>query len=386
MRAPAKVAAASVLALLFAGASDALACSCMASGPPCQAVWTADAVFAGTVRSIQEIEQEHEGTRYPSLLVRFDVERAFVNSRPGPVEILTARDGAACGYTFQTGRRYLVYAWKSDGGRVSTGICSRTRPFEDAEEDLRYLTTMPATGSGARVYGRITRWHRDPFEEVGVDYGPLEGIVVNVRGPDFSRDAVTDRHGRFDIAGLPTGKATLTVLAPPLFDQRYLKREIELKDLRACQEQDLGLMYIATVSGTVVDADGRPIAGLSIDAVADELAGHNPPPYQRPVKTDATGRFQFDDLPPGRYVFGLRLTKGYGHQPAGPPIFFPGTSTLDTALVVELKPGEQKEIGVLRLPTRDIRPKSTDGASGSGGAGSRGETYKSVIRRPGCAH
>lgn len=135
-------------ALTLAAENDALACSCMLSGPPCQAAWTADVVFTGTVRSMEQIDHNASGTPYRSVLVRFDVERGFVNVVPGPVEIVTGTGGGDCGYSFATGGRYLVYAWKTPSSRLSTGICSRTRPLDEAEEDLRYLTSIPATGTG----------------------------------------------------------------------------------------------------------------------------------------------------------------------------------------------------------------------------------------------
>jgi hypothetical protein len=80
------------------------------------------------------------------------------------------------------------------------------------------------------------------------------------------------------------------------------------------------------------------------------LAGYLPPPYQPPVKTDEQGRFVFDDLPPGAYVFGVNLTKRYGTPPPGPPTFLPGTAAVQDAAVIELKPGDRIDLGVLRLP------------------------------------
>ena len=67
-------------ALTLAAAHEAMACSCPMPGPPCQAVWTADVVFAGTVRSIDTIDGT-QASGHPSSkqLVRFDVDRALVN-------------------------------------------------------------------------------------------------------------------------------------------------------------------------------------------------------------------------------------------------------------------------------------------------------------------
>jgi hypothetical protein len=339
-------------ALTVAAANEALACSCMTSGPPCQAAWSADVVFAGTVRAVEQIDHDTLGAPYRSLLVRFDVERGFVNAAPGPLEIATGTGGGDCGYTFTRGGRYLVYAWKTSNSRLSTGICSRTRPLDKTEEDLRYLTSMPASGAGGRVYGRVNEWKRDPAEASAVDYGPVEHVTVSVRGVTFLREVVTDAHGRFEVPNLPTGKITVSVVPQFGFDTRHLERELELKDLRACGEVNFTISQIATASGSVVNASGRPVAAVEVEAVAAELAGFDPPPFQRPVKTDDRGAFEFEDLPPGNYVFGVNLTKRPGAPQTGNPVFLPGTGLARDANVVELKPGDRKEVGLLRLADR----------------------------------
>jgi Carboxypeptidase regulatory-like domain len=342
------------LALLLAfWTEEARACSCGSRGvPPCEAAWKSDAVFAGTVRSIEEVDHL-DGSDYRSRLVTIEVERGFINAAPGTIQLTTGMGGGDCGYRFVTGRRYVVYAWKTPTGRLSTGICSRTRPLEEAAEDVQYLGTAAQASAGARVYGRVTHWQRDPFEAQAVDYGPLENVTINVRGTAFSRDVATDRDGRYEISGLPVGTMTLTLMPPQDFDPRYLEQEIELRDLRACTARDFQLRYVARASGTVVDDTGRPLPGILVDAVAAELAGYRPPPYQHPVKTDHRGRFEFDDLPPGLYVFGVNLTKPEwtppNYKPAGPAVFLPGTSVARDASTFDLKPSERVDVGVLRL-------------------------------------
>lgn len=209
----------------------------------------------------------------------FDVERGFVNATAGRLEVVTGIHGPSCGYAFKAGRRYLVYAWNRPVGRLYTGLCSRTQPIEDAEEDLRYLATIAAASPGARVYGRVTESRREAYERDEIDYGPVEGLVVNVTGAAFSRDAVTDRYGRYEITGIPTGSVTVAVLAPPEYDAKYLKREVELKDPRACSLNDFQLRQTAAATGLVLDSAGRPVAGVQVDAVASELAAHRPPAH-----------------------------------------------------------------------------------------------------------
>jgi hypothetical protein len=336
-------------ALTVAGESEALACSCYVSGPPCQATWTADVIFTGTVKSMTTIDNDRLGAPYESKLVTIDADRGFVQAAPGPIEVVTGTGGGDCGYPFKVGQQYLLYASKTPSGRLSASICSRTRPIADAQEDLRYLTTMGKSGSGVRVYGRINELKQDPAEAETVDYGPVEGLTVSIRGATFARDVLTNADGRFEFPNLPVGKASLTIILPFGYQPSPIESDLELKDTRACRELDLSIRQVARASGRVVDSAGRPLAGVDVEAVAAELAGFDPPSYHYPAKTDERGAFEFDYLPPGSYVFGVNLTKSLYGRPRGKSVFLPGTAVAKEATVIELKPGDTKEVGTLRM-------------------------------------
>jgi hypothetical protein len=107
----------------------------------------------------------------------------------------------------------------------------------------------------------------------------------------------------------------------------------------------------AAAAQTCLDA-GRPLAGVMVDAVAAELAGYQPLPFQEPVKTNDQGLFTFERLPPGEYVFGVNLTKGRWKPTTGQAMFLPGTPVAKEATIVELKPGDHKDVGALRLSAR----------------------------------
>jgi hypothetical protein len=114
---------------------------------------------------------------------------------------------------------------------------------------------------------------------------------------------------------LPIGEVVITAVLPFGFEPSTFEREIELRDPRACSQVNFSIHPVARASGSVVDASGRPLAGVAIDAVAGELTGFDPPPDQPPVRTDERGVFEFRDLPPGVYVFGVNLTKPpYGRR------------------------------------------------------------------------
>lgn len=340
--------AAIALTALLPGRAEA--CSCAGSGPPCQAVWSVDAVFAGIVRAIEEIDHDELGAPYRSKLVRFEIERSFRNATAGGVEIITAASGPACGYGFQVGKRYLVYAWKTKGGRLGTGLCSRTRPLENAADDLQYLTSIPVTATGARVYGRVNQVEWDPGPEVRVDYGPVEGLRVYVTGSGFAREVQTDDDGRYEIAGVPKGSYRLGIVVPPEFDSRYLEHGFEVKDARGCVQADFDVHWEARISGVVVDGDGRPVQGVTVEAVAAEHATAAPRPYAHPeAKTDASGAFELRGVPPARYVIGINLTRPPRPEEPYSRTFFPGTVLPDDAAIVEVAAGDRRTLPAFRL-------------------------------------
>ncbi len=279
---------------------SAAACSCGGDRPPCAAVWKADAVFVGTVRSLDAVGHDALGRPYQSTLVTLDVERTFVGRPVAQLQLFTALDGASCGYGFAQRQRYLVYAYATQpGAPLTVSSCSRTRRLSEADEDLRYLEHLPSLNAGARVYGRINHVQREAFDERAIDHGPVEGLAVSVRGAGFYRDTITDADGRYEVTALPAGPAIVAVTTPHGFDQRYLQQHIELDDPRACSLVDFSLTYSAAVAGVVVDANGRPVPGVLVDAVDWELAGHAPPPHQSPARTDEHGRFAFEESSPG---------------------------------------------------------------------------------------
>lgn len=331
--------------MFVAARGESLACSCARTNA-CQAAGHADAVFTGTVASVEMVSESNP----QSVVVRINVEQAFVNAPP-PVATLTM-DISGCTFSFKAGQQYLVYAYNRSG-KLTTSSCSRTRPLADAAEDLRYLSTMRESANQSRIHGRITEERRHPAENMFVDYGPVEGVAVSVRGDAFVGNGVTGADGRYEIAHLPAGKARVSIIFPFGFQPESFEEEIDLSDVKACRQFDFSIRPIARASGSVVDASGRPLAGVRIDAVAAELAGFDPLQYVYPVRTDEHGVFEFADLPPGAYVFGVNLTKeAYDRPRREASIFLPGTSVASEATVFELKAGDRTDLGTLRLTTR----------------------------------
>jgi hypothetical protein len=267
------------------------------------------------------------------------------------LQVVTGAGGGDCGFGFEVGERYLVYASRRESGELTTGICSRTNLLAKAAGDVAFLRSMPATGPRGRVFGRVIEVQREPGAYGATERRAVAGIRITVQSGAFERDVLSDASGRYEVTGVPVGKAKVQVNAPFGYDPRALARDIDITDPRACSAVDFYLSLHATASGTVIDATGRPAARVNIDVLPADLAGTDPP-RRRFVVTDDRGVFIFDDLAPGRYVFGVNITKPLRRTPRGASVFLPGVLNASDAKVVELSAGDEVNVGVLRLPGR----------------------------------
>ena len=133
----------SFVALLFAP-SIAFACSC--SLPTIGKTEKqliklerkkSQAVFVGEVTEII-IPKTSTGEESWTAEVRFKVLQTWKGITTETVSVFTANICCICGYKFDAGERYLVYAYSSDKD-LATSICKRTKPLSGANEDLKVL-------------------------------------------------------------------------------------------------------------------------------------------------------------------------------------------------------------------------------------------------------
>lgn len=91
------------------------------------------AVFSGEVIAVIEKPQ----TFYVE--VKFKVRRAWKQVSTDEITVRTGRGSGDCGFHFEVGESYLVYAYGPDENNLETNICQRTEKLTDAGEDLKLL-------------------------------------------------------------------------------------------------------------------------------------------------------------------------------------------------------------------------------------------------------
>lgn len=337
--------AAIATALLLLSSTAATAFECILKPPVCQAAWRDGAVFTALVTSSWITDPATDGSPRAMIRARLTVLEPFVNMTRRELSLESPMSPEI--YMFRAGEQYLVFANESDGALV-VSACSRTRRLADAKEDLEYLRSLSTKAPVSRVFGRITERSRHPAEPQDVEYGPMANVRVSISGDGFARDVMTDDDGRYEVTNVPVGKVDIKVDVP--FSVSPREGDWQIRDRRGCIAADFVVSPVATATGRVVDADGKPIGGVAVDAVAAELAGHVPNEMHPRAISDAHGIFTFDDLPPGDYVFGLHLTKRAPNASDAAPLYIPGPDRARAA-VVTLAPGDRRDVGTLRLKT-----------------------------------
>jgi len=90
------------------------------------------AVFVGRVMDVVSHSEL-------SVIVKIRVERSWKGNLPSEVTLATGQGGGDCGYKFEIGQSYLIYAYGPDEKRLSTNICQRTAALTDAAADIKLL-------------------------------------------------------------------------------------------------------------------------------------------------------------------------------------------------------------------------------------------------------
>src|SRR5450755_2568995 len=128
---------------------------------------------------------------------------------------------------------------------------------------------------------------------------PVERAHVSLRrynnGGWDKYGALTSADGKFSIMGIPAASYQVTLdrvgYVAPL---EVTRTQVGLKAGEKKDNLNLKLVPVGTISGRVLDADGQPVDGLTVQA---EQGGRS----QRIGVTDDRGQFRIGGLSPGKY-------------------------------------------------------------------------------------
>ena len=148
-----------VLGLLVLLPDCASACSCIGFGGSQQeiteqALSDSAAVFSGEVADV-----EKQGS---TATVTLRVSEVWKGPEQGTLEMSTPSQEPACGYPFEEGQEYLVYAYGKEGP-FKVDLCSETKPLSKAGASLQVLEDgqrpggepLPNTSGGVAGLGVV---------------------------------------------------------------------------------------------------------------------------------------------------------------------------------------------------------------------------------------
>ena len=150
-----------------------------------------------------------------------------------------------CGFDFQTGETYLVYADSDEDTNImETDSCTRTRRLSDAGGDLAYLyfykERKAASGrlEGFTTFDTLYQVKQRDADKIG---SPVPGVTVELKSAGGMRYTHSDPSGKFLFDGLEAGDYQLSGYAPGFPDTVKLlsgPKHFHI-DARGCSNQVL---------------------------------------------------------------------------------------------------------------------------------------------------
>ena len=319
-------------------------------------------------------------------LYRFEVLEAFKGIPPGKKGVFIDPASMSSCYTqFVLDRDYLVYtggggsfagvtvvgdawrvspvkqipvAWKGleHSPVYSGGTCNPTRTIKENDPDLAYLRSA-AKGSPQAdgwIEGRAMQnysWASSPSEFVSV----ADAVLALTSAAGDRRATGVQADGTFKIGPVPPGVYTVSAQSPALGNGKVGEPEVDGDpevDVPAggCAVVLVSFETGSTVSGTVLDADGKPARGIWVELGELQDGGHVRGIPQTWADTDRDGTFKISNVPVGRVLLAANLS---GAPTASMPfdtVYAPGTENIAGARVFAIQRDAQVTGVSLRLP------------------------------------
>ncbi|HEY7289496.1 MAG TPA: carboxypeptidase regulatory-like domain-containing protein [Vicinamibacterales bacterium] len=340
-----------IVAVLVSAASlaievpDASACSCVRRQPSCTAD-TGEIAFIGTPTSSVPIVGIDS---HPVLRFTFAVDESLSGKVPRSTTIETASDTAACGFPFQVGRKYLVYA-RSTAAGYHVSFCSRTGPLEDRQADLALLKEQLAGKAQRRMKILISQFELalDGWFMHGTLDAAVPGVGLTIRGADKQYEATTDARGEVMLTGVAAGRYSIEPRLPEGYELQF-ERPISASVVECLAEVFVSVVC-TPLKGVLRTADGAPAPAESMIRVA-RLDADNRITFRETTVafTDDRGRWKLPGLPPGRYVVGINYFDAPSSRTPYPETWYPNARSRQGASVIEIRPETVTTID-FRLP------------------------------------
>ena len=273
---------------VLGSARAALACSCIQSGPPCQAFWNAPLVFDAVAGAVDD----ERG------VATLEVRKTWKGTVANRVVVPSGDGGGSCIYQFEAGQRYLVFAYLDpSNGRVRVSLCSATHKWDGSGNDAAFLASLSRPGTGGQVFGSVRRFTRSGG---GIpDQAEIPIVTsVHLQSP-AGVQSVKSAGGEFRFEGLAPGAYALSIDTPDGYIASPASAPLEILDTRGCATQSFSLTDNGRIAGRLLNFKGAPPTGLNVEVVT---AGNIPVPagsFHAPPSSRRIESFEAGGLPAG---------------------------------------------------------------------------------------
>jgi hypothetical protein len=363
-----------VLIVVAVPAAKACTCSQVPAGK-CPGLHPGDVVFVGTVTAIEDMPYAAPKSDNPSdsssppvdivasRLTRyhFRINERFAGPDVAEIDVFAGGDDGDCAYRFKKGEEYLVFTQEETEGRLFATICNGTRPASEAIALMPQLRAMRDGRHVASVFG-ILRRTDPPFLSPPEDPDdPVPDVSLKLRSKYDRFETSTDRNGVYSFYDVHAGEYRFTADLPPRTELTQKTLSGGLPPFKipdgACFEYNVDALPTGHIRGSVLGANGKPLAIASVELYRAGTYDDSKPglwAYQ-----GDKGVFDFDHIGPGDYIMVFNRTNRKDPNSPYPRAFYPGTPDVPDAQPIHLEDGQQLTKVNLRLteglPTRQIR-------------------------------
>jgi hypothetical protein len=197
-------------------------CTCASTPPEVKtaselAAWTrADAIFEGKVEGVElgwELKETQSGDVIPTvatdldrdgpvILVSLEVLHSYRGDQRKPMRLSTGLGGGDCGFDFEVGKQYLVYAFKDEAGELSTNICTRTTRLEKSRgKRAAPAANKEVSTTTSKLCGRVI-----PTDATGSIDSQVLLVRVGSKSPVPDSEAGPGTDGSFCVTDVNPGK------------------------------------------------------------------------------------------------------------------------------------------------------------------------------------
>ena len=310
----------------------------------------ADVVVIARVISVEKISDTAtvplNGSRV--LSTTMEVQKVFKGKLSVGDKITFGQgNGIRCTWIFYEegiGNEYLFYLeYPTEDSRLWYEFgYGRSAAISEAADDLLYLNNIEAVRGSTRVSGTMSSSEDEPS---------LPGRKIWILGKDKVYETTTDKNGVYEFYDLPPGRYVLEPELPfgwkidrstrgttTISDQKQIHGRRISFILRPSQHAAVDLAFVLdnVVSGSVVDARGKPLPQVQVSLQPMDTDNES----VNFEYTDEQGRFAIESVPPGNYVIAMNKDgKKTVEEPFG-AFYYPNVTEQARARVFRIRAGD----------------------------------------------